>query len=68
MRLILLALCAAFVAAPASAYVGPGAGLGALAATLAIVLGVVLLAVGFLWYPIKRMMRKKPADDTPKQG
>ena len=49
----------------AAAYVGPGAGLGAIGTVLALLAAVVLAIVGFLWYPIKRMMKgkKKPADD-----
>lgn len=44
---------------PAHAYIGPGAGLGALFTLLAIVVGGFLLVVGFLWYPIKRALRKR---------
>ncbi|MEM8698822.1 MAG: hypothetical protein AAGF44_06595 [Pseudomonadota bacterium] len=49
----------------ALAYVGPGAGLGAIGTVLALVAAVVLAIVGFLWYPIKRMLKgkKKPAPD-----
>ncbi len=60
------------LAAPAEAYIGPGAGAGAIALTVALVLAVVLLIAGFLWYPLKRMLRgrrktpDKPAsDDRP---
>lgn len=48
-------------AAPAAAYIGPGAGLGAISVAIAIVLGVVLLLVGFLWYPLKRMLKGNKA-------
>ncbi len=44
---------------PAHAYIGPGAGLGAIAVTVAFVLGIVLLLVGFVWYPLKRMMKSR---------
>lgn len=48
------------------AYVGPGAGLGAIGTVLAL-LGAVLLGIaGFIWYPIKRLLGlkkdKRPAD------
>ena len=46
----------------ALAYVGPGVGVGAIMATLAVLLGVILLAVGFLWYPIKRVLRGGKAE------
>jgi hypothetical protein len=55
-------------AAPAFAYVGPGAGLTAIGAALAFVGAIVLAIVGFIWYPIKRLLKgrsvRKPSD-TP---
>jgi len=49
----------------AAAYVGPGAGLTIIGAALAFVGGVVLAILGFLWYPIKRLLNhfraKRPA-------
>ncbi len=42
----------------ASAYVGPGGGLSAIGAFLAIVAGIVVAIFGFLWYPIKRLVKK----------
>jgi len=50
---------------PAAAYIGPGAGLGAIAVTVALVLGVLLLLVGVVWYPLKRMLKgRKSATDS----
>jgi hypothetical protein len=46
-------------AAPALAYVGPGAGLTALGSLVAVVAVVVLAVIGFLWYPLKRVMRRR---------
>lgn len=43
----------------ASAYVGPGAGLSAIGSFLALIAAVVAAIFGFLWYPIKRMMRNR---------
>lgn len=56
------------VLAPSSAYayIGPGAGFGAVATLLAIILGFVLLVVGFLWYPLKRALKKGRPDTTNK--
>lgn len=39
------------------AYVGPGAGLSAIGAFLALVAGVFVAIAGFIWYPIKRLIR-----------
>ncbi|WP_254451560.1 hypothetical protein [Ruegeria sp. HKCCA5763] len=42
---------------PAFAYIGPGAGLGAIAVTIAVILGVLFLIVGLVWFPLKRMLK-----------
>ena len=41
------------------AYVGPGGGLAAIGALLAVVAGLFAAVFGFLWYPIKRMLKGK---------
>jgi hypothetical protein len=51
------------------AYVGPGVGLSAIGSVLAFIGAIFLLIVGFLWYPIKRLLRgrsgnKEPAETT----
>ncbi len=55
----------------AEAYVGPGAGIGALGAVLAVI-GTVLLAIlGFFWYPLKRLVARRrggPLGGTRRQG
>ena len=43
---------------PALAYVGPGTGLSAIGALLAVVAGVIVAIFGFVWYPIKRLIRQ----------
>ena len=62
MKLVNLFLLLAFTLSlgnPAHAYIGPGAGLGAIAVTIALVLGVLLLIVGLVWYPLKRLLKGK---------
>lgn len=51
----------------AMAYVGPGLGLGALGGVFAFVGAIILAIVGFIWYPIKRLIRfvKKSAERPP---
>ena len=50
----------------ALAYIGPGAGLSALGALLALI-GVVFLAiVGFIWYPVKRILRRRKSSRSNK--
>jgi hypothetical protein len=39
------------------AYIGPGAGLSAIGTLLALIAAVVVAIFGFVWFPIKRMLR-----------
>jgi hypothetical protein len=55
--LIGLLLALALAPSTAHAYVGPGAGLSAFGALLALVGSVVAAVFGFVWYPIKRLIR-----------
>ncbi len=51
--------------APAWAYIGPGLGAGAVAAVLA-VLGSILLAIlSVIYYPIKRLVKKRRNGSRP---
>ena len=58
-RFQLLLVIFTLLPTPAFAYIGPGAGLGTIAIFAAIILGVVLIIVGFVWYPLKRMLNKR---------
>lgn len=49
-------------------YVGPGIGMSALGVLLALIGGIFLAILGFIWYPIKRLLkavRKKRLADQP---
>jgi hypothetical protein len=52
-------------ATPAAAYLGPGAGLSAIGAFLALIMAVVVAFFGFIWYPVKRFLRKGKAASAP---
>lgn len=43
-------------------YIGPGTGLSAIGAFIACLVGIVVTVLGFLWYPIKRLLGKKPQE------
>lgn len=69
LRYVVLALSWIVVSTPVHAYIGPGAGLGAIGTLIAFVGAVLFALVGFVWYPVKRLLRKKqksvPAPGTP---
>jgi hypothetical protein len=54
----------ALVASPiqAHAYIGPGMGLGAAATVLGLFAAVILLIVGLIWLPIRRLLRNRKKD------
>lgn len=42
----------------AEAYIGPGAGISAIGTVIALLGAILLAIVGFVWYPIKRLLSK----------
>lgn len=62
------ALYLALLAPNASAYVGPGAGLSVLGALFALLAAVVLAIVGFVWYPVKRLLARRTRDGMDRDG
>ena len=49
-----------FIFSPlAQAYIGPGAGLSAIGSIIAFIGAFLLIIVGFLWYPIKRFLKRR---------
>jgi hypothetical protein len=67
----LCALCLMLLAVPQTclAYVGPGSGITALGAILAVIGTVLVVILGFILWPIRyliRMIKKKRAEKNPK--
>ena len=44
---------------PAHAYIGPGLGVGAIGAILGVIGSILVAIFAILWYPIKRMIKRK---------
>lgn len=62
MRILLVTLTivtSLTLVAPVQAYVGPGVGVGVIGAVFGVIFAVFLAIIGLLWYPIKRMLKKK---------
>ena len=58
---IFLLLPLLFAALPAHAYIGPGAGAGTIAVVLGILASIVMAFFAILWYPVKRLVKKRKA-------
>ena len=52
----------------ADAYVGPGSGVTVIGAALSLVGGILLAIVGFIWYPIKRLIRRSKQRSHPQRA
>jgi D-serine dehydratase len=59
--LIILYFIAAFALQPsvAQAYIGPGLGVGVISAVLGFVASIGMAIVALLWYPFKRLFRRR---------
>ena len=60
MASMILTLC---LPQTAFAYLGPGTGLSAIGSFLAVLVGIIVAFLGFLWYPIKRLFGKKKSQE-----
>lgn len=56
--LLVLLLCLIAYPSSALAYIGPGGGMSAIGIFLALVVGLILAVLGFVWYPVKRIAKK----------
>ena len=59
---------ACITARPASAYIGPGAGISAIGAVFAAIAGIIVAIFGFVWYPVRRILRKKKKSNQEKKA
>ena len=58
-KLILIFLFFIFLPTQSYAYLGPGVGGGVIAATLGIIVAIFVGLFGLIWFPIKRLFKKK---------
>jgi hypothetical protein len=56
--LVLMTAAVALAPSSAFAYVGPGAGLSALGSLVSLLAAAGLAVLGFVWYPIRRLLRR----------
>ena len=62
---MLMTALAAITPSLAFAYVGPGAGLSALGSLVSLIAALGLALVGFVWYPVRRLIRRIRGDKQP---
>ncbi|MEX5730104.1 hypothetical protein Ga0609869_003457 [Rhodovulum iodosum] len=64
-RLIPLVAALALMPAAAHAYIGPGMGLGVIASVLGVVAAFFMALIGLLWFPLKRLVKRRRAPAAP---
>lgn len=57
-----------FIPSIANAYMGPGAGISAIGSVLAIAAAVIVAILGFLWYPLKRLLKNRKKQAANKEN
>ena len=58
-KLILTTLFFLFINTSSFAYLGPGIGGGAIAATIGVIVAIFAALFGLIWFPIKRLLKKR---------
>lgn len=69
--LTMVVTCLMIVERDAYAYIGPGVGMTAIGTVVAFIGAILFAIVGFVWYPIKRligMVKHKNADQREVKG
>ena len=66
--LTIIFLQTTFLHANAYAYIGPGAGLSAIGTVLALLATILVAIFGFVWFPLKRLIRKRKQSDEAELG
>lgn len=61
---VLLALGLLTLSDPTLAYMGPGAGLTMIGSLVALVSAILAGIFGFIWYPLKRLLKRRRQDQN----
>ena len=56
------------ITTPSLAYLGPGVGGGFIAATIGIIVAIFAALFGLIWFPIKRLLKKRKEKKDNKQS
>ena len=65
-KLILINLLFLLISNISHAYLGPGVGGGVIAATLGVIVAILVAVFGLIWFPIKKLFKKRKQKDNNK--
>ena len=58
-KLISITIIFCLISSISFAYLGPGVGGGVIAATIGIIVAIFAALFGLIWFPVKRMLKKR---------
>jgi len=58
-KLVLTSFLLCFISTSSFAYLGPGVGGGAIAATLGLIVAIFAALFGLIWFPVKRLLKNR---------
>lgn len=67
-KLTLITLLFFSITTSSIAYLGPGVGGGVIAATIGVVVAIIAALFGLIWFPIKRLLKKKKIEKENQQN
>ena len=67
-RIIIILLFLVIFEVPSYSYLGPGLGGGVIAATLGLIIAIFAAIFGILWFPIKRLIKKRSSRKENKKN
>ncbi len=67
-KLVFISFVFCLFISPSFAYLGPGMGGGAIAATLGIIVAIIASIFGLIWFPLKRLIKRKKKNKVSKKS
>ena len=67
-KLTFITLLIFFITTSSNAYIGPGLGGGVIAATIGIIVAIFALLFGLVWFPLKRLFKKRKGKKNQQQN
>ena len=68
LKIISISFILCLIATSSFAYIGPGVGGGVVAATIGIIVAIFAALIGLIWFPIKRLLKKRKTEKEQQQN
>ncbi len=68
LKFISISFILCLISTSSFAYIGPGVGGGVVAATIGIIVAIFAAIIGLIWFPIKRLLKKRKVEKEQQQN